>query len=243
VRASVKDPVLTADVNIGGTLQVLELARRRRVPRVLFASSSSVYGERSTIPFHEDERIDRPASPYAATKAAGEMLAWTYHHLHGLDIACLRFFTVYGPRGRPDMAIRRFTGLIDRGEEVPIYGDGTARRDFTYIDDIVAGLMGALERARGFRIYNLGNSATVEVLELVRLIEGALGKRARLRRLPPEPGDVPVTCASIDRAAAELGYRPATSLAAGIEEFVAWYRAEGAAMEAAADGGRPAGGG
>lgn len=234
VRASVKDPVLTADVNIGGTLHVFELARRLGVSRVLFASSSSVYGARSTVPFREDERIDRPASPYAATKAAGEMLAWTYHHLHGLDVACLRFFTVYGPRGRPDMAIRRFTRLIERGEEVSIYGDGTARRDFTYVDDIVAGVMGALERARGFRIYNLGNSATVEVRELVRIIEGALGKKARLRTLPPEPGDVPVTCAAVERAAEELGYRPSTPLAAGIEKFVAWYRAEGAALEASA---------
>jgi len=163
VRASVQDPIACADVNVNGTVQVLELARRRRIPRFLFASSSSVYGSRNTIPFLEDDRIDRPSSPYAATKAAGEMLAWTYHHLHGIDASCLRFFTVYGPRQRPEMAIHRFARLIDAGEEVPVYGDGTARRDFTFIDDIVSGVLAALDRARGFTIYNLGNRSTVEV--------------------------------------------------------------------------------
>ncbi len=227
VRASVKDPLLATDVNVVGTQVLLELARRRGIRRFFFASSSSVYGDRRRVPFREDEAVDRPSSPYAATKAAGEMLCWTYHHLFGIDVTCLRFFTVYGPRQRPEMAIHRFTRLIDRGEEVPVYGDGSARRDFTYIDDIVRGVEAALDRPGGFRVYNLGNSSTVEVREVVRMISEALGKPARVKELPPEPGDVPITCASIDRAAAELGYRPATPISVGIPRFVEWYRREG----------------
>jgi UDP-glucuronate 4-epimerase len=227
VRASVREPLLCADVNVNGTIRLLEFARTRKIGRFIFASSSSVYGSRNRIPFREDEAIDRPASPYAATKAAGEMLCWTWHQLYGMDISCLRFFTVYGPRQRPEMAIHHFTRLIDRGEEVPVFGDGTARRDFTFIDDIVAGVLAALDRCRGFRIYNLGNSATVEVREMIRLIAEALGKPARVRNLPPEPGDVPVTCASIDLAGQELGFRPTTALAQGIRHFVDWYRTEG----------------
>lgn len=224
VRASVEDPILCAEVNVTGTTRLLEFARRRRIRRFIFASSSSVYGERSKVPFREDEPFDRPESPYAATKAAGEMLAFTYHRLFGLDVTCLRFFTVYGPRQRPEMAIHLFARLIDHGEEVPIYGDGTARRDFTYIDDIVSGVVAALDRAGGYHVYNLGNSATTEVRELVRLISAALGKPARLKQLPSQAGDVSLTCASIDRAAADLGYRPGTPVADGIRKFAAWFR-------------------
>jgi UDP-glucuronate 4-epimerase len=226
VRASVQAPDVCMDINVNGTVRVLEMARRRGIGRIIFASSSSVYGARNTIPFREDDRVDRPESPYAASKAAGELLAWTWNRLFGIDISCLRFFTVYGPRQRPEMAIHRFTALIDAGEEVPVFGDGTARRDFTYIEDIVAGVIAALERARGFSIYNLGNSATVEVRELIDLIARTLGKSARVKNLPPEPGDVPVTCASVDRAGADLGFRPATPIREGLARFVSWFREE-----------------
>ena len=224
VRPSVENPALYVDVNLRGTVHLLEACRNHGVRRFLFASSSSVYGNSSRVPFSEEDPVNTPISPYAATKKAGELLCHTYHHLYGMDVACLRYFTVYGPRQRPEMAIHHFTRLIDRGEEVPVYGDGTARRDFTYIDDIVQGVLAALERSRGFRVYNLGNSATVEIRELIRMIAAALGKPARVRNLPAEPGDVPVTCASIDRAAADLGFRPATPIAEGIRKFVAWYR-------------------
>jgi len=226
VRASVENPVLTFDINLCGTAQVLELARRRGIPRFIFASSSSVYGERNLAPFREEEPIVQPESPYAASKAAGEMLCWTYHKLFGLDVSCMRFFTVYGARQRPEMAIHRFTRLIDRGEELPVYGDGGARRDFTFVDDIIEGLLAAIERAKGYRIYNLGNSQTVEVREMIGLIERALGKPARVKNLPVQPGDVSLTCACIDRAARELDYCPRTAIATGIEKFVDWYRTE-----------------
>jgi UDP-glucuronate 4-epimerase len=230
VRASVKDPLLCQEVNVLGTTELLELARRRKIPRFVFASSSSVYGERSRIPFQEDEPFDRPESPYAASKAAGEMLVWTYHRLFGLQASSLRFFTAYGPRQRPEMAIHRFTRLIERGDEVPVYGDGSARRDFTYIDDIAAGVIAALERGNGYRVYNLGNSATVEVRDLLKRIGAALGKPVKVRQLPPQPGDVSVTCASIERARRELDYRPSTPIDEGLRKFVAWYRAQPASL-------------
>lgn len=225
VRASLEDPLLCAEVNVSGTTQLLELARRRGIRRFVFASSSSVYGERSKVPFHEDEPFNHPQSPYAASKAAGEMLAWTYHQLFGIDMACLRFFTVYGPRQRPEMAIHLFTRLIDHGEEVPVFGDGSLRRDFTFIDDIVSGVVAALDRSTGYRVYNLGNSNTIEVREVLKLISAALGKPARIRNLPLQPGDVSITYASVDRARAELGYNPTTPIDRGIEKFVEWYRA------------------
>jgi UDP-glucuronate 4-epimerase len=223
VRASIEAPRAYVDVNLNGTVEVLEAARRHGVRRFVFASSSSVYGEREGAPFHEDDSVDTPVSPYAATKKAGELLCHTYHHLYGMDVVCLRFFTVYGPRQRPEMAIHLFTRLIDEGEPVKVFGDGTARRDFTYITDIVDGVMASIERARGFRVYNLGNNRTVELRELVRLIEDALGKKARLDFLPMQPGDVSLTCADISRAQEELGYHPSTPIEKGIEEFVAWF--------------------
>lgn len=227
VRASVENPLLTAQVNVEGTVALLEAARRRNVRRFVFASSSSVYGERSAIPFREDDRIDRPESPYAATKAAGEALVWTYHHLFGLDTACLRFFTVYGPRQRPEMAIHYFTRLIETGQEVPMYGDGSARRDFTYVDDIVDGIARALDRAKGFEIYNLGNSAAVKLIDLIAEIGKTLGKTPKIKPQPVQAGDVSTTWASIDRAKERLDWKPTTPLGPGLQKFVAWYRGEG----------------
>jgi UDP-glucuronate 4-epimerase len=191
VRPSLENPRLYSDVNVAGTTEVLELARRAKIRRMVFASSSSVYGEREGSPFRENDTVDHPISPYAATKKAGELLCYTYHHNYGLAVSCLRFFTVYGPRQRPEMAIHKFTRAIDAGEPITIYGDGSSRRDYTYIDDIVSGIVSALERAEGFKVYNLGNHRTVELRELIRLLEEDLGKRAEVQHLPAQPGDVP----------------------------------------------------
>lgn len=224
VRPSVADPAGYADVNVMGTVRVLDWARDRSVPRVLFASSSSVYGGNTKVPFHEDDFVDRPVSPYAATKKAGELLCHTWSHLYGMNIVSLRFFTVYGPAQRPEMAIHKFTRDILAGKELEIFGDGTARRDFTYIDDIVSGVLGALSAPGGYRVYNLGESATVSVNDLVTLLENATGVRAKRKHLPPEPGDVPVTFADISRARAEIGYDPKTPVETGVKKFVQWYR-------------------
>jgi UDP-glucuronate 4-epimerase len=217
---------LYADVNVRGTAAIFEAARQAGLRKVVYASSSSVYGARATPPFREDGDVDHPVSPYAATKRACELLAHTYHHLYGMDLIGLRFFTVYGPRQRPDMAIHRFTQLIDEGRPAVVYGDGSAQRDFTYVDDIVQGVLAALDRARGLAIYNLGESATTSVAELIELIGAALGKTPRVERRPPEPGDVPLTFADIGRARAELGYDPQVPLREGLARFVAWRRSE-----------------
>lgn len=226
VRPSLRDPLLYEDVNVRGTVVMLEAARRRAVTNFVYASSSSVYGGVEQVPFCESMPLSRPISPYAATKLAGELLSYTYHHLYGLPVTCLRFFTVYGPRQRPDMAIHRFVRLTEQGEPVPIYGDGTIRRDFTYIDDIVQGVLAALDRAFPFEVFNLGESATIEITELVSLIEGCVGKKARLQWLPPEPGDMPVTYADIGKAVRLLGYRPRTPVKEGLPRFVEWFRRE-----------------
>jgi UDP-glucuronate 4-epimerase len=223
VRPSIELPKLYADVNVSGTVEVLELARRREVPRFVFASSSSVYGEREGSPFREEDNVDHPISPYAATKKAGELIGYTYHHLYGLPIFCLRFFTVYGPRQRPEMAIHKFARAIAEGEPITLYGDGTSRRDYTYIDDIVAGVVAAIDRVKGYRIYNLGNHRTVELRELIRLIEEDLGKKANVKHMPAQPGDVPLTCADIQRAQEELGYNPGVPIERGLELFVEWF--------------------
>ncbi len=225
VRPSVLDPELYADVNVRGFAVLLEAARAAGVTRIVYASSSSVYGGGAEVPFREDGAVDHPLSPYAATKRANELQAVTHHHLHGGDLVGLRFFTVYGPRQRPEMAIHRFTRLIDEGRPVPVFGDGTARRDFTYIDDIVQGVLGAFDRGRGCRVYNLGESATTTVLELIERIAATLGRPYEVDHRPPEPGDVPVTFADVGRARAELGYDPRVPLADGVARFVAWYRA------------------
>jgi len=226
VRPSVADPVGYADVNVLGTIRVLEWARERRVPKILFASSSSVYGGNTKVPFCEDDFVDRPVSPYAATKKAGELLCHTFCHLYGMNVAALRFFTVYGPRQRPEMAIHKFTRRILGGKEIDLYGDGSSRRDYTYIEDIVSGVLGALGAPPGYRVYNLGESATIALSDLVALIEKACGKSAACRYTPPQPGDVPVTYADISRARAEIGYDPRTPIGAGVSRFVDWYLRE-----------------
>jgi UDP-glucuronate 4-epimerase len=224
VRPSLADPAGYADVNVMGTVRVLSFARDRSVPRVLFASSSSVYGGNAKVPFAEDDFVDRPVSPYAATKKAGELLCHTWAHLYGMDIVSLRFFTVYGPGQRPEMAIHKFTRRLLEGREIEIYGDGTTRRDYTYIDDIVSGVLGALSAPPGYRVYNLGESATISLADLVALLERATGVRAKRKVLPPQPGDVPVTFADISRARAEIGYDPKTPVEEGVKRFVQWYR-------------------
>jgi UDP-glucuronate 4-epimerase len=226
VRPSIDDPVGYARVNVEGTLRLLEQARRRpRVPFV-FASSSSVYGDRGDGPFRESDRVDDPISPYAATKKAGELLCHTYHHLYGLSVTCLRFFTAYGPRNRPDLAIAKFTRLIDQGQPITVFGDGSTRRDYTFIDDIVEGIVRAAERCRGYAIYNLGNSNPVELSRLVKVIGDILGHAPCIQRQPMQPGDVRATFADVSLARRELGYAPSTSLAEGIRRYVAWYRSE-----------------
>lgn len=227
VRPSIEQPLLYEQVNVGGTCVLLEAARRAGVGRFIFASSSSVYGNNAKVPFAEGDSVDHPISPYAATKKAGELLCYTYHHLFGLNVTCLRFFTVYGPRQRPDLAIHKFARLIERGEPIPVFGDGGMMRDHTYIGDIVAGVLAAIDRCGGYHLYNLGNSHPVSLSDLVAAIERALGKTAVIERLPCQPGDVERTFANVELARHELGYEPRTDLAAGLAAFVTWLR-EGA---------------
>jgi UDP-glucuronate 4-epimerase len=224
IRPSTVHVRLYAEVNVLGTLEVLEFAREFGVKKFVFASSSSVYGINQPAPFREDAALLQPISPYAATKLSAEALCRVYHHLHGLDVVCLRLFTAYGPRQRPDLAIHKFTSAIWRGESVEVYGDGTTARDYTYTDDIVRGFLACLDREFGFEIINLGESRTVELRELVRLIEKAVGKKARLRQLPPQPGDVPITYADISKAKQLLGYNPRVGIEEGIGRFADWFR-------------------
>ncbi|MDQ7005985.1 MAG: GDP-mannose 4,6-dehydratase [Acidobacteriota bacterium] len=224
VRPSLEQPELYADVNVRGTTVLLEAARQAGVRRVIYASSSSVYGGNEKVPFSEDDPVDHPVSPYAATKKACEVIAHTFHHLYGLDTIGLRFFTVYGPRQRPEMAIHKFTRLIDQGRPVPMFGDGSSERDYTYIDDIVAGVLAAIDAARGCRVYNLGESATISLADLVALIGRALGREPQIERRPFQPGDVLRTWADVSRARRELGYDPQVPVEEGIERFVRWYR-------------------
>jgi UDP-glucuronate 4-epimerase len=228
VRPSIENPALYADVNVMGTVHLLDAAVAARVGRFIFASSSSVYGNNEKVPFSEDDRVDEPISPYAATKKAGELIAHTYAHLHGMAVSCLRFFTVYGPRQRPEMAIHKFARLILEGKPVPMFGDGSMRRDFTYIDDIVDGVVRSLDRAKGYRIYNLGESRTVSLREMIAALENALGKKAAIQRLPEVPGDVRITYADVSRAKSELGYAPSFPLEEGLGRFAAWLRDGGA---------------
>jgi UDP-glucuronate 4-epimerase len=225
VRPSLKDPLLYEDVNVRGTLHLLEAATRHRVDNFVFASSSSVYGEQKKVPFSETDPVDHPISPYAATKKACELMCFTYHHLYRLPTTCLRFFTVYGPRQRPEMAIHAFTRAIERGEPLKLFGDGSARRDFTYIDDIIAGVTAALDRPHPYEVINLGESQTIALRDLIARLEQLLGKRANIQALPAEPGDVPITYADVSKARALLDYRPSTPVEDGLARFVAWYRA------------------
>jgi UDP-glucuronate 4-epimerase len=225
VRSSIDQPQLYQEVNVQGTINLLEECRAAAVEKFVFASSSSVYGVNAEVPFREDQRIDCPMSPYAASKAAAELFCHTYHHLYGLPIVILRLFTVYGPRQRPQMAIHLFTRMIDLGEEISIFGDGMSRRDYTSVSDIVDGILQALTwRGQDFEIFNLGNSRPVALEYLIHLIEDALGKRARTKRLPMQPGDVPITFAEISKAERLLGYQPKTRIEEDIPSFVQWYR-------------------
>ncbi len=223
VRQSIRDPLHYADVNVRGTLVLLSELRQAET-RFLFASSSSVYGANERVPFREDDDIQRPVSPYAATKRAGELLCYTHHHLYRTPITCLRFFTVYGPRQRPEMAIHSFVRKCLAREPIPFFGDGSTRRDYTYIDDIVDGVVRALERREGYEIYNLGESQAVSLAELVRMIGEVTGVEPLLDRRPLQPGDVLVTYADVTKAKRDLGYDPRTSLREGLLRFLEWYR-------------------
>lgn len=231
VRPSIERPLLYQDVNVRGTHELLEWARAAGVRRFLFGSSSSVYGNAERVPFSEEDRVDRPISPYAATKVAGEALCHTYHHLFGIGVLALRFFTVYGPRQRPDLAIHKFTRLMSEGRPIPRFGDGSTRRDYTHIADILQGVEGAIafleEHPDAFEIVNLGESETVELSRLIRLIADALGVEPEIRELPPQPGDVERTYADISKARRLLGYQPTTPIEEGIPRFVEWFRGRG----------------
>jgi len=224
VRPSIERPALYADVNLRGTTVLLEAARVAGVDRFVMASSSSVYGNNKKVPFAETDDVNEPISPYAATKRACELIAHTYHHLYDLPVACLRFFTVFGPRQRPDLAIMKFMRLISAGETIPMFGDGTTSRDFTYIDDIVSGVLAALDRVgeHGYRIWNLGGNHPVELREMIDAIGRVVGAEPRIERLPMQPGDVDRTYADLTRSGAELGYAPSTPFEAGLEKQWAW---------------------
>ena len=225
VRPSLIEPRLYIETNINGTMNLLELARQRNVPQFVFGSSSSVYGENEKVPFSEDDPIFNPISPYAATKAAGELICHTYAHLHNMRIVCLRFFTVYGARQRPDLAIHKFARLISSGQPIPVFGDGTTRRDYTYVDDIIAGVRAAIDYDQSsYEVINLGESRTVELRQLIELLENELGQKAIVDRQPLQPGDVPQTFADIDKARRILNYNPQTQIEDGIRLFVAWWR-------------------
>ncbi|MDH5526004.1 MAG: GDP-mannose 4,6-dehydratase [Nitrospirota bacterium] len=226
VRPSIERPLDYQRVNVNGTANILECCREADVGNLVFASSSSVYGNNEKVPFAESDRVDHPISPYAATKKAGELMCHTWHHLYGFPVTCLRFFTVFGPRQRPDLAIAKFTRMIDRGEPIPLFGDGTTRRDYTYIDDIIAGTVAALDRPTPYAIYNLGGSVTTPLAGLVQLIEKALGRQAVIERKPMQPGDVVATWADVACAKRDLGYTPHTPLEEGIRRYVEWYQRE-----------------
>jgi len=224
VRPSIDDPVGYVDVNINGTVVMLEAARKAGTKRFVFASSSSVYGNNRKVPFAETDNVDYPISPYAATKKAGELICHTYSHLYGIGMTCLRFFTVYGPRQRPDLAIHKFARLILAGKPIPVFGDGSMRRDFTYIDDILDGVVAAMDRRGGYEIYNLGESRPVRLDVLIAEIEKALGAKAVIDRKPMQPGDVIQTYADVSKARRDLGYDPHTDIATGLARFVRWLR-------------------
>jgi UDP-glucuronate 4-epimerase len=224
VRPSILQPHLYYDTNVAGTLHLLEAARATGTERFIFASSSSVYGACKTIPFSEQEPPRQTLSPYAATKIAGEFLCSTFSHLYPMRIVALRYFTVYGPRQRPDLAIHQFSRRIHSGQSIDQFGDGTTRRDYTYIDDIIQGTMAALEYDGAlFDVFNLGESDTIQLQDLISAIEKALGKKAKINRLPEQPGDMPLTCADISKAKKLLGYKPATPLRDGLPRFIDWF--------------------
>ena len=225
VRPSLRDPALYESVNVAGTLGLLEACRRGGVGRVVFASSSSVYGD-GKVPFSEADDDLRPVSPYGVTKLLGEHYCRIYSQLHGLKVTCLRFFTVYGPRQRPDMAIHAFTAAIAAGREIPMFGDGSTERDYTYVDDIQQGILGALDHPEPFAVYNLGESRVTTLKRLIELIGERVGRKPVIKPMPEQPGDVKRTFASIDRARKNLGYDPKTPVEEGLTRFVEWFKAK-----------------
>lgn len=226
VRPSIEDPHIYEAVNIKGTLNLLDLCREHKIKKFIFGSSSSVYGANKKVPFSEEDRVDEQISPYAVTKRAGELFCNNYHKLYGLDIACLRFFTVYGPRGRPDMAAYKFTKRIWEGTPIEMYGDGTTARDYTYVGDIVQGVYAALKKIQGFEIINLGDSQPVKLKDFISIIERAIGKKAMIDQKPIPKGDVPITYADISKAEKLLNYKPKIKIEEGMEIFAEWYKNE-----------------
>jgi UDP-glucuronate 4-epimerase len=223
VRPSIQDPFTYQDVNVRGTQHMLELARAWGVPHFVFASSSSVYGVNPRVPWSEDDYVLQPISPYASTKVSGELLGHVYSHLYGLRFIALRFFTVYGPRQRPDLAITKFARLMLEGKTIPMFGDGTTRRDYTYVDDIVAGVMAVMQyEGSAYEVINLGNNQTITLREMIEGLESAFQVQARIEHLPEQPGDVPQTWASVDKAQRLLGYRPTTAYRQGVQKFSEW---------------------
>lgn len=223
VRPSLQEPALYQRVNVEGTVNLLEAARKSGVKKIAIASSSSVYGVNAKVPFAESDPIFSAISPYAASKLAGEALGHVYHHLYGLDVVMLRFFTAYGPRQRPDLAIHKFAKLIHAGRPIPVFGDGGTARDYTYISDIVDGILACTQKEFGYAVFNLGESQTVTLSRLIELLEAALDKKAVIDRQPLQPGDVPITYADISRARAQLGYAPRVRIEQGIPLFVDWF--------------------
>lgn len=225
VRPSIEDPVTYQEVNVTGTQNMLEVAKEKGIKQFVFASSSSVYGKNPNVPWREDDYVLQPISPYASTKVSGELLGHVYSHLYGIRFIALRFFTVYGPRQRPDLAIHKFTRLISEKKPIPMFGDGTTRRDYTYIDDIVEGLQKAIEyKKTTFEVLNLGNNTTVSLSEMIGTIEGALGTKANIDRQPMQPGDVKQTWAFTGKVNELLGFKPETEFKLGIEKFVEWKK-------------------
>ena len=228
VRPSITDPLSYVDVNIGGLMNILEALRNSAKRKLVFISSSSVYGNNKNIPFKESDIVDRPISPYAATKKSGELLCHTYHHLFDIDVHCLRYFTVYGPRQRPDLAINKFTRLMLEGEKIPMFGDGETERDYTYIDDIVDGTIRSMEyllsHDKVYDIFNLGSDHPIKLIEMIQTIADVLKVEPKIERLPMQAGDVDLTYSDISHAKEVLGYDPKTSFKDGIERFVAWYK-------------------
>ncbi|MGL5821541.1 MAG: SDR family NAD(P)-dependent oxidoreductase [Sarcina sp.] len=226
VRPSIEQPELYYDVNVTGTLNIMEEAKKHNIDKIVFASSSSVYGNNEKVPFAEDDIVDRPISPYAATKKAGELMCHTYSHLYGMTIACLRFFTVYGPRQRPDLAINKFASLIEKGESIPFFGDGSTSRDYTYIDDIVDGIIKTIEwtskNTGKYDVFNLGGDKTVSLNEMVETIEKHMNKKAIINMLPMQPGDVRRTCADLAHSTEILKYSPKITFDEGIKKFLNW---------------------
>jgi UDP-glucuronate 4-epimerase len=226
VRPSLEDPALCQEVNVVGTTHLLEVARSRNVKKITIASSSSVYGVNSKMPFSESDPIFRPISPYACSKLACEALGHVYHHIYGMDIVMLRFFTVYGPRQRPGLAIYKFACLIEEGRPIPVFGDGTTARDYTFVSDTLDGIVAATQKEFGFEVFNLGESECVRLSRLIELVENSLQKKANINRLPMQPGDVPLTYADISKAERLLNYHPKVKIEEGIAKFIAWFRSE-----------------